>query len=109
MYPTTKIESLAKNIGFIQLRRTGQGKISRTTLVDIQDWLRNDYNIHCSVAPWKSELEILRYEANVIDVNNDWRIDTIKSYFKDYYKCLESCITYSLEILEERYGKETKK
>lgn len=109
MFPTTKTVELAESLGFLQKRRTGYGKISKTTLVDIQDWLRDNHNIHCSVAPWRDgygKVYKIHFEANVIDVNNNWRTDIVKSFFKDYYKCLEACIAYSLQILKDRYGKE---
>lgn len=106
MYPTTNTEKLAVKIGFLQKRRTGYGKIPKTTLVDIQDWLRDTHRIHCSVAPWEdkelSEDEL--YEGNVIDVNRNWNTSLINSFFDGYYPCLESCIIFALQILKDIYG-----
>lgn len=113
MYPTINTEKLAVKIGFLQKRRTGYGKIPKTTLVDIQDWLREIHKIHCSVAPWRDCSNVMSkdamYEGNVIDENDDWNVSLINSFYKDHYYCLEACINHSLQILKNRHGKETEK
>ena len=110
MLPTTKTIELAESLGFLKEKRSDWEK-SRASLTDIQDWLRDNYRIHCSVNPWEENKgsKVVIYEGNIIDVDDDWDVMTIGSFFSDHYKALESCILFALKILKDRYGKETKK
>ena len=99
---------LAEDAGFVNITKT-DWENKRSSLNDIQDWLRDIHKIHCSVAPWGDEsisgVEI--YEGNVIDVKDDWNTSIINNYYDSYYECLEDCIVFALKILKEKYGKES--
>jgi len=101
--PKTKTVQDATKAGFI---KDYNYNWESTSFTDIQDWLRDEHNLHCSVAPWKDiQDEILEmYEGNVIDTENDWEISLINSYYSSYYDCLEACINLALKILNKRHA-----
>ena len=108
MLPTTKTIELAEKLGFLKEKRSDWEK-SRASLNDVQDWLRDSYDIHCSVAPWKeSDPIVTMYEGNVIDAyEKEVDVVFISSYFSNYYECLEECIIHALKLLKKYiYGKE---
>ena len=104
MLPKTKTKNLAERVGFLGEEKNDWEK-SRPSLNDIQDWIRDNFNIHCHVTPyikvWRKE-HGAPYIGEVIDIDNrhNGKYSTIQ-YDDSYYSCLEKCITVALRMIRD--------
>lgn len=109
MLPKTKTKNLAEKVGFLEEEKSAWEK-SRPSLNDIQDWIRDNFNIHCYVYPmvavWRKE-DNAPFKGEIIDVNQNFQPrDFVNHYGNSYYDCLEKCIIKCLRIIRDAKEKE---